>query len=423
MKTIVASLKEEKESPLVTKKVITAAQAPQAAIRMFILETNIHFQETKKGKRQSTIQEKYKLLSQEQKFYIAKFTSDNIKSKYLNHEKFTDQIYAYTILCGSENKWLYIQKFIEYLLNNLTDDIFIKKLCEVLFEIIDREFSLESNENSIIASCLACVIDIGIQISNNKFSNKMNHKYLEHIIEYITSNLLARGNINNLEIKIALVYYLSRIEENNSINLNKILSRFGQSLLEHIFYKYFSNSNNTEIAFSFLAEHLCKFISGSAYLAEMGNSVLQNQMLKNPIEFLDFMEKYLDRIQNSPTEMKTMTIHLSFLLKKSCEINKIDLIEKLKEIILNHLTIVHFQSHFDFIEQIETVLDILSNAHSKNIRELIKLINHLYIEFQKKEVEPIYHKNFRTQRKQKILKTEEKIKPSSPFEEILLLAK
>jgi hypothetical protein len=408
-----------KEGSLITKKIVTKSIDPQTAIRMFILENNSNIQYSKKNKRQDTIQEKYKLLSSEQKIYVAKFTSDSIKLKYLNHEKFTDQIYAYSILSSSEKKWEYTQRLIEYLFYDLNDDLFIKKICEVVFEIIDREFTIESNESTIIASCLALIIDIGIQISENKYQNKMNQRYLAYIIEYITSNLLARGNINNIEIRIALVYYLSRIEENKQLNLQKILSRFGQSLLEHIFYKYFSNSKNTQVAFSFLSEHLCKFLSGSAHLAEMGNSVLQNQMLKNPVEFLLFLEKYLNSIKANLTEMKTMTIHISFLLKKACEVNKSDLIEKLKEIILNHLTCIYIQSRDDFIEQSETVIEILAEAHSKNIRESIKLISNLYVENQKK----IIYKNFQNKSKQKNFKTEENIQLSSPFEEILLLAK
>ena len=408
---------------MVTKKVVTKSIDPQAAIRMFILENTLNIQDTKKNKRQEIILDKYKLLSPEQKIYIAKFTSDTIKTKYLNNEKFTDQIYAYAILSSSEKKWVYTQKLIEYLFQNLYDDIFIKKICEVLFEIIDREFSIESNNNSVIASALSLVIDIGIQITENKSEDNLEQKYLPHIIEFITSNLLARGNINNTEIRIALVYYLSRIEEKTQLNLQKILSRFGQSLLEHIFYKYFSDPKSSQVAFSFLSEHLCKFLSGSAHLAEMGNSVLQNQMLKNPLEFLSFIEKYLDRIKYNPNEMKTMTIHISFLLKKACEINKTEIIEKLKGIILNHLTTFNSQSNLEFIEQSETVINILAVAHSKNISESIKLINNFYIENKKTNTNKIIHKQFQSKNKQKNLKTEKNIQISSPFEEILLLAK
>lgn len=408
---------------MTAKKIITKSIDPQTAIRMFILESNFNLQDSKKAKRQNIIQEKYKLLSPEQKIYIAKFTSDIIKSKYLNQEKFTNQIYAYSVLSSSEKKWAYTQKLIEFLSQNLNDDFFVKKICEFLFEIIDHEFSIEPNESTVAANCLALIIDLGVQLSEKKHKNQTNNKHSLHIIEYITSNLLSRGNINNVEIRIALVYYLSKVEENSKINLHKILSRFGQSLLEHIFYKYFSNSKSSQVAYAFLIEHLCKFLSGSAHLAGMGNSVLQNQMLKNPNEFLTFLQNYLHEIKNNPIDMKTMTIHISFLLKKSCEVNKLELIEKLKEMIINHLTFINTKSNIEFSEQCEIVINILSEAHSKSIRESIRLISSFYFESKRNTTEKITHKYFQSSNKQKVTKIEEKYQPSSPFEEILLLAK
>jgi DNA recombination-dependent growth factor C len=205
-----------------------------------------------------------------------------------------------------------------------------------LFEIIDQEFSIEENKRKVIAHCLSLVINIGINKfeENSKIKNKLNEN--NEIIDFITSSLLARGNINNIEIRIAIVYYLSRIDNNSKINLQKILSRFGQSLLEHVFTKYFSENETSKTAFLFLADHLKDFLSGSAHLAEMGNAVLQNQMLKNPVEFINFSDKYSDLIYEKLDELKSLNIHLSFLLKKSCEINKIELINGLQKIIINY---------------------------------------------------------------------------------------
>ena len=403
------------------KKDIIKGIEPQAAIRMFIIENTINFQELKKIKRIESIQEKYKLLLLEQKNNIAKFTCEIIKTKYLNNEKFIDHIYSYSLLSTSESNNNYIEKLIEYLTLNSNDQIFIKKICEVIFDIIEYEIRTNNKDNYIIASYLSIIINIGIKTSKstNKSDNDKNTSL--HLVEFITSNLIAISNVNNIEIRVALVYYLSKISNNYNTNLYKILSRFGQSLLEHIFSKYFLDKKNSDIAFLFLSEHLSKFISGSAYLAEMGNSVLQTQMLKKPIHFLIFIEKYLNEIITNINDMKTMTIHIAFLLKKACEINKQEIIEKLQIISINHLNNFKKFSNSDFIQQSEIMIEILSTAHSKQIRESINLITCLFNKEQ--NTNNLVHINKNKHTRKNVGLNINKINKFSPFKEILLLAK
>ncbi len=408
---------------MASKKLITKSIDPQSAIRMFIIESNMLEQNSSKIKRHENIIEQYKSLSKDQKYYIAEFTTDTIYSKYLNTEKFNDILFSYCVLSSSEENWHFSKVLIDTLLKKTKDDIFTKKICEVLFEIIDQEFSIEENERKIIANCLSLVINIGINKfeENSKTRKKLNKN--NEIIEYITSNLLARGNINNIEIRIAIVYYLSRIEINSKINLQKILSRFGQSLLEHIFAKYFSENESSKTAFIFLTEHLKDFLSGSAHLAEMGNAVLQNQMLKNPIEFINFSDKYSDLIYDKLDDLKSLNIHLSFLLKKSCEINKLELINGLQKIILKNLNNLKKHSESLFIESFENIIEIISKAHSKNIRESINIITKFYQENTKKLNSNIIHKNFNQNKNYKNQNTTESNMNESPLEQIFLLAK
>jgi hypothetical protein len=408
---------------LASKKLITKSIDPQSAIRMFIIESNVLDQNSSKLKRQENVLEQYKTLSKDQKYYIAEFTTDTIYSKYINTEKFNSILFSYFILSSSEENGYFSKVLIDILLKKTDDDIFTKKICEVLFEIIDQEFSIEENKRKVIAHCLSLVINIGINKfeENSKIKNKLNEN--NEIIDFITSSLLARGNINNIEIRIAIVYYLSRIDNNSKINLQKILSRFGQSLLEHVFTKYFSENETSKTAFLFLADHLKDFLSGSAHLAEMGNAVLQNQMLKNPVEFINFSDKYSDLIYEKLDELKSLNIHLSFLLKKSCEINKIELINGLQKIIIKNLNNMKNNSEYLFIESFENIIEIISKAHSKNIRDSINIITKFYQENTKKSNSNIIHKNFKHNKSNKLQNRTESSMKESPFEQIFLLAK
>lgn len=409
---------------MASKKLITKSIDPQSAIRMFIIDSNISDQTTPKMKRQENLLLQYNSLTREQKYYLAKFTSDIIISKYLNNEKFNEYMFSYCLFSSTEEDWHYSKKLIENLFNKIYDENFIRKICENLFEIVDQEFSIENNERNIAANCLALIVDIGISIFEKNSKNESSKNSHDTIVEYITSNLLARGNINNIEIRIAIVYYLSRVEEKLKINLQKILSRFGQSLLEHIFTKYFSNDEkSSQVAFIFLAEHLSNFLSGSAFLAEMGNSVLQNQMLKNPNEFINFIDDYSNSAKTNLEDSISINIHLSFLLKKACEVNKPELIQGLLSIILKVLTNIKNISEDKFIDNFENVVEIISRAHSKQIRDSIQTITKFYLENSKKDKSNIIHKNFNKNKTYKKPNLIDKNKREALFQEIFILAK
>ncbi|MBX9836738.1 MAG: hypothetical protein K2X69_00350, partial [Silvanigrellaceae bacterium] len=131
---------------MASKKLITKSIDPQSAIRMFIIESNVLDQNSSKLKRQENVLEQYKTLSKDQKYYIAEFTTDTIYSKYINTEKFNSILFSYFILSSSEENGYFSKVLIDILLKKTDDDIFTKKICEVLFEIIDQEFSIEENE-------------------------------------------------------------------------------------------------------------------------------------------------------------------------------------------------------------------------------------------------------------------------------------
>ncbi|APJ04546.1 hypothetical protein [Silvanigrella aquatica] len=400
---------------MIKKKPLNKFNHEETILRIFLSENQMGIENTKKLQQ---VKETYTSLTYDQKCYIAQFTAELIKTKYQNFEKFSDHLYSYSMLSNDIDKWTYSEKLIEYLSESNHDNNFILKICEVLLEIIDYEFDKEIYNSPLIANCLALLIDIGINTTKNR--SKEIHNL--NIFDYITSNLIARSNLNHLEIRIALVYYLSRVEEKNQIHLQKILSRFGQSLLEHIFGKYFSNTKSTPVAFLFLLDHLSNFISGSAYLAEMGNAVLQSQMLKNPKDFIIFLENFLLRSPIQSEFMHAMTIHISFLLKKSCEINNLELIESLLQIMSNHLDKIYDLNKNDFNLQYDNIIDIITNAHNKKSREALKKLEKYYLQkSDKKSNKKIIYSNFKNKKANiKVSAKDDKI--YSHFEEILILA-
>lgn len=408
------------EDTLPNKKMTPKSHDSLASIRMFLVDGNSLQNFSAKV---HVIENSYRPLNTEQKDYCCLFSADLIYSKYKSHEKFTRYLHAYLSLSALEDNSSYTIKFYKSLLHNDQSYNFIKKISESLIEIINNEFDKEIFNENLLAQCLSLLIEIAINHNELKKSKKTDTLPLENIIEYISSNIIAMCNINNIEIRIAAVILLRIISSNNNYNLQKILARFGQTLLEHVFSKYFSSPETKAVAFVFLRENFDIFLASSPYVAEMTNSVMQTQMLKYDKIFIEFLEQYLTENELSLEILKSFSIHLSFLLRKSCEINKPELINSIINLVYKNLEIIQTISEIHFVECFENSLDILSKNHSKNIRETINKITKYYLENTKKTKKQSVQKNLIDLTSKRTKKQNNNNKINNHFNEIYLLAK
>lgn len=405
---------------LTTKKVGLKIHDSMAAIRMYLVESH-NFNDFKE--KSNSILLSYKNLTAEQKNYCCKFATDLIFAKYKNHEKFTNYLHSYLVLTSHEKTCFYTLQLYESLIAEEKSFHLIKKISETLIEITNEEFDNDKINEDLLAHCLTLLIEISIRCHNLKEINKYDRTQLESIVDYISSNIIAMCNINNIEIRIAAVILLHKISGKNNYNLQKILSRFGQSLLEHIFSKYFTDKETKGIAFTFLSEHFDIFLTGSPYLAEMTNSVLQTQMLKHDKKFIQFLGEYINIIQNNLDLLKSFSIHLAFLLRRRCDLNKPELINEIIVLIFKTLEIIQNKTEIYFVESFENVIDILSKDHSKNIRETINKITKYYLENTNKSGQQQLHKKTIDINSKRIKKNSKNDELDNHFAEIFLLAK
>ncbi|KAB8027982.1 hypothetical protein [Fluviispira multicolorata] len=401
----------------------SAKDDPISALRMFILEKNLNRNDLNNNDRVSQIYNKYILLSNEQKNKIIQFTAQQLQNILYREESIHNQLYSFCLISGFEKEFEHIKKLVEQLTENKLEMNLFKKICQTLFTIIDHEYDIDTINSTVAAYSLAFLIEIGIYLNNQNSKNKHDTEQLQHVIQYITSNLLARSNINNEEIRIALVYYLSRIKDKSQMYLDKILSRFGESLLESVFNKYFIDPKKNKIAFYFLTEHLNLFLGGSAYIAEMSNAVLQSQMLKNSNEFIIFFEYFVKEQIKEMNDYKSLTIHISFLLKKSFEINNNELIDGLKNLLLIHIEENKDINMNQYIEACDIIIDIISEVRTKSSRDFISHINTQNIAPKKLKSNKIKKLNLHSSLTNIHLENNYKKYPHpSALEEILLLA-
>jgi hypothetical protein len=94
--------------------------------------------------------------------------------------------------------------------------------------------------------------------------------------------------------------------------MNRMMQRFGQSLLNDNLHLYFENKKRKAFAAHFLFDNFSVFINTSSETSEMTLAVLRNFMLKNGNEFPDLLNRYLDVIaKNQLTELKKITTSIN----------------------------------------------------------------------------------------------------------------
>ncbi|WP_186647627.1 hypothetical protein [Fluviispira vulneris] len=409
---------------MVKKIEIHLKEDPLSTLRIFIMEKSLNKNEIKKLDNIEFIHDKYNSLTIDQKNKLIEFTASQLKNKFDLEEPIYDQLFSFCLISSFEKEFQHNNKLINILMEDLSNMHLLDKICQTLFSIMDHEYDFASNNSLIAAHSLAFIIELGIRLNKFHSKNEFNSEHTQHVIKYITSNLLARSNINNEEMRIGLVYYLSRIDTKPQLYLQKILSRFGESLLESVFNKYFMNPEKNKTALYFLKEHLSVFLGGSAFIAEMTQSVLQAQMLKNPDEFIKLLTQFLKAPLNELDDYKNITIHVSFLLKKAFAINHSKLINSLMDIILDHLETIKNQKKDMYLLAGDIIIDILLSARTKQSRQFINKISSLnkdilndnkqQIKFKKTNVHPI---KLNMEAKAKMNSS-----PPSVLDEILLLA-
>jgi hypothetical protein len=393
-------------------------------------ETNSQSKQISKSKKYIQLPKAYKFLDSTDKDKIVRYTAELIRKNYFKNIDFKSQLYKFAFLFGSEKDWGHINMFLESILIGSINIDFVNKICKSIFTIIDDEYSKDIPSSSILATSLALITEIGAKakLEADKESGANKFKIL-YFIDYLTSNMIARSNINNETIRVGLVYYFSRVEPLSHINIQKILSRFGQSLLEHVLQTYFCNNKKSDLAFYFIVEHLDEFIFSTPGLAEMSNSVLQNQMLKHPEEFPLLIKKYISfKMKNlSYMNANSFIIHLSFLLREACEINQKTLIDSMLEVTFSFIYLFEGKSRETMINLYEVLGEIISSSKSSKAKEISTIIYDKILASKKfvdaNDACKLIHIDLKSSHVYNKLKQQlDSAKKPSPLEEILLLA-
>ncbi len=185
-------------------------------------------------------------------------------------------------------------------------------------DVTDSEHGLEIYSTGICTIC-----EMGIMIEE---SASQNRESAEPLLDFIATYLLSIANSNNSGIRMSLLHYFGYMSVRSpkvEKAFNRIMNRFGHTVLDHLFLLLF-NRKSEGVALQYLTENLPYILGADNHCQRILHETLKYYMLKNPERFILFMQIFSDHLLNSEhafTPNKQVFIqHLGALFRVTSEV-------------------------------------------------------------------------------------------------------
>lgn len=232
-----------------------------------------------------------------------------------------------------------IESLLIYLANSQSEEIlnsFLEELvqqpnavqaCELMVELsIAAEISDTEHYEDIFSMAVALTCELGNLLQHMK---KQDSSYMnfDKILDHISTYLLSVSNSNNNCIRLSLVHYFGAIEAGSAHKpgFNRIMSRFGHTVLEHLFSLLF-NKKTEGVALQFLLDCTPYILEGDNQCQKILHETWKYYMLKKPERFSLFIQTLTTNLLARPRSetaiaQKMFLQHLGVLLKIVSEVN------------------------------------------------------------------------------------------------------
>ena len=226
----------------------------------------------------------------------------------------------------------------EEVLNSFLDEMFRQgdfyRNCRVIVEmVLIPELTDNSHYEDIFAFGVAFVCELGfvIQEGVNVGAFDKNDPKVKKLLDHIGTYLLSVSNNNNNCIRLSLVTYFSSLEKGkrNKPGFNRILGRFGHTILDHLFTLLF-NKKTEGLSLEYLLDTLPSILEADNHVQKILHETFKLYMLKKPERFALFLQTltvHLIEMPRQETRIANVVFlqHLGMLLKIVSEVNHKDL--------------------------------------------------------------------------------------------------
>lgn len=220
----------------------------------------------------------------------------------------------------------------ERLLHAFLEELFAQPGCDeaswALVEIaLTSEVSENSHDSDIFEMAVALICELGISIQEYEKAYPGEFDRAQALLDHIATYLLSVSNANSACIRLSLLHYFGVTEHSSQPkhSFNRIMSRFGHTVLDHLFSLLFRKRSEA-VALQFLLENLPYVLEADRHSQKIVHETFKYYMLKQPERFSMFIQAFADELIHKKTQgyeesRKTFMQHLGAMLKVASDVN------------------------------------------------------------------------------------------------------
>lgn len=224
------------------------------------------------------------------------------------------------------------ESLIVVMLQELFDNDRCEEACKAILEVVfsaeyaEQEHVLEIYDLSVV---LVCELGFAIQDFEQQLPGQLRGS--RHLLERVATYLLSASNSNSDAVRLSLIHYFGETERGlrDKIFLNRVLSRFGHTVLDHLFAMLFQKKVEG-VALQYLLENMPSMLEADHHTQVIIHESLKFYALKHPDRFGLFLGALAERISGqSPSEItlsrRALLLQFVALFRVASEVNARDL--------------------------------------------------------------------------------------------------
>src|SRR5690606_9680768 len=154
--------------------------------------------------------------------------------------------------------------------------------CWPLVEIaLSNELAEGTHDQDIFEMAVALVCELGISIQEYDRAYPGEFRRASALLDHIATYLLSVSNANSSCIRLSLLHYFGVTEHGaeQKICFNRIMSRFGHTVLDHLFNLLFRKRSEA-VALQYLIENLPYVLEADRHSQKIVHETFKFYMLK-----------------------------------------------------------------------------------------------------------------------------------------------
>jgi hypothetical protein len=237
-------------------------------------------------------------------------------------------------------------------------------LCqEFLFAAQSMEFIDQEHGEKLYAAAVVIIGKLGVELWQRTHEQEgklppLKKVKVDALLSSVASHLLSVSNQENIAIRLSLLQYFGfmahREEERYRKSFNRIVARYGFTLMEHLFM-LMGNSKCSNIALHYLIEIGSYILEADRKSQQILHQVLKSFMLKEPERFLVLVEAltaHLSELGPQGASSRNLFLqHTAMLVQVIAETNHKSLTNNLLFILATYYEEASYRSLLDQLQE------------------------------------------------------------------------